>query len=169
MGPTKKRPSRRLRARPGPRSVLCGINLKDFYYTDFSKAIFRKLAFRQPRDKLFEQEFYEGILKRRPGYVNALEALGHVYTELGDYKSGLNVDRKLARFKPANPITHYNLACSLSLLERVDEAFIILQKAINLGYSDFDYLNQDQDLSNLRADSKYREFLASLREKPRVS
>ena len=54
MGPTKKYPSRRLRAQAGPRSVLAGVDLKGFYFQDQTHRIFSKMPARLPAGQLFE-------------------------------------------------------------------------------------------------------------------
>jgi len=54
---------------------------------------------------------------------------------------------------------HYNLACSYSLLGRIEDALLSLKRAINLGYEDFDYLLRDPDLENLKKDKRFRHLL----------
>ncbi|MBU1113204.1 MAG: hypothetical protein KKH93_04960 [Candidatus Omnitrophica bacterium] len=100
--------------------------------------------------KDFEIFFYENILKERPEFVGALISLGDAYTRRGLYQEGLAVDRKLADLRPDDPIIHYNLACSLSLVGNPQEALRELKKAILLGYDDFSYIMEDADLKNVR-------------------
>jgi len=163
MGPTKKYPSRRLRAQAGPRSVLAGVDLKGFYFQDQTHRIFSKMPARLPAGQLFELDFYESILERRPGHLPTLEALGHLYTELGEHEKGLAIDNRLAEFKPASPVVHYNLACSYSLLQILGKAFEALRRAVELGYDDWEHLEQDKDLANLRADKRFEAFMAEAR------
>jgi tetratricopeptide (TPR) repeat protein len=114
------------------------------------------------RDLDFEINFYEGLLKKNPAFVQALIALGDAYTKRRDFKKGLAVDLRLSRLRKDDPITHYNLACSYSLLNLLDDAFRALKKAIDLGYSDFHYLRLDPDLNNLRKDSRFPRLLKEL-------
>ena len=113
----------------------------------------------------FEIEFYNGLIQKSPNFVEALAALGDLYTKAGMYKEGLAVDEKLFQLKPEDPIVLYNLACSYSLLNEIDKAFRAFKKAINCGYYDFDHLEQDEDLSNLRKDRRFKEYLARVKEK----
>lgn len=106
----------------------------------------------------FQIEFYEGILREKPNFVEALVVLGEIYTRKGLYKRGLKVDKRLVELKPDNPIIHYNLACSFSLLGEIGDAFRALRKAIRLGYDDFGFMNKDPDLENLRGDRRFREL-----------
>lgn len=108
------------------------------------------------KDLDFEIGFYEGLLKERPDYAQALNALGDAYTKRGFYEKGLKIDKRLAQLKPDDPVVFYNLSCSLSLLGLIDEAAGTLKKAIKLGYNDFRWLEKDPDLENLRKSPEYK-------------
>ena len=107
----------------------------------------------------FEISFYERLLQKRPDFINALIALGDAYTKSGRYEDGLKVDKRLAKLKPDDPVVHYNLACSYSLLKMADLAFSALKKAIRLGYRDFAFMEKDPDLEYIRKDPRYKELL----------
>ena len=103
----------------------------------------------------FEIQFYEGILKRLPESIDVLMALGNNYTQNGYYEKGLAVDERLCELRQSDPVVHYNLACSCSLLGRVDDAVRALEQAIAFGYSDYNHMQRDPDLENLRRDPRY--------------
>ena len=126
------------------------------------ESIDKSLKKKRIRRKSFEIKFYENILKDRPDCVFVLVPLGDAYTRKGFYKEGLDVDRKLARLKPDDPIVYYNLACSLSLLGKEKEALETLKKAVLFGYDDFSYIKKDTDLEIVRNLPEYEKF--SLRE-----
>ena len=98
----------------------------------------------------FQKKFYENLLTNDPTYIDAMIPLAEIYTELGEYKSGLEMDLKITQLCPTNPIHFYNLACSYSLLKNISKARDTLIKAIELGYHDLDSIIQDKDLDNLR-------------------
>ncbi|UCD14844.1 MAG: hypothetical protein JSV34_03730 [Candidatus Omnitrophota bacterium] len=118
---------------------------------------------KRKRRKNFEIRFYEKLLRVRPDFVHVLFCLGDAYTQKGFYKEGLEVDKRLAKLKPEDPIVHYNLACSFSLVEDIDAALREFKKAVLLGYDDFSYIFQDADLENLRKDAAFKEFLCKIR------
>ena len=107
----------------------------------------------------FEISFYEGLLQKQPDFINALIALGDAYTKRGRYEDGLKVDKRLAGLRPDDPVVHYNLACSCSLLKMADPAISALKKAIRLGYRDFTFMEKDPDLEYIRKDPRYKELL----------
>ncbi|MBI2093549.1 MAG: hypothetical protein HYT88_02355 [Candidatus Omnitrophica bacterium] len=107
----------------------------------------------------FEIQFYEKLLAAYPDFVDVLIPLGEAYTRKGLYDRGLTVDMRLAQLRGEDPLIWYNLACSFSLLNRVDESLDALRKAVGLGYNNLKHLQGDPDLSNLRRSPKYRQFL----------
>jgi tetratricopeptide (TPR) repeat protein len=101
----------------------------------------------------------EALLKNHPDSIDILMELGNLYTSCGRYEDGLKIDLRLVSLLPSNPVVHYNLACSYSLLERKEEAFSALEKALDLGFSDFTLLLKDKDLNNIRSDPRFRPLL----------
>jgi len=111
----------------------------------------------------FEVRFYEDVLRKDPCEESSLIMLGHMYTRRGQYEKGLEIDRRLVRLRPQDPIAFYNLACSLSLLGRIDEAFEALEQAVAKGYREVDHLMSDSDLASLRRDPRFEPFCRRLR------
>ena len=109
--------------------------------------------------------FMEGIVRRDPTYVDALQLLGDHYTQRGRFAEGLNVDERLARLEPQNPVVFYNLACSYSLTDQFDRAAEALEKAIQLGYQDFAWLAKDPDLKKFRKQPAFNNILKKIRWK----
>ncbi len=124
----------------------------------------KKLTRQEIRDLDVEISFLEGILRRDPDFVEALQILGDGYTRRGEFADGLRVDEQLARLRPTDPLVHYNLACSYSLTQQIQGAGASLERAIQLGYRDFKWIVTDPDLRNLRRHSLYRKIRAKLRE-----
>lgn len=113
----------------------------------------------------FEIEFYERLLGEKPAYIEALIALGDTYTKRGFYQKGLQIDKRLAKLKPDDPVVFYNLACSYSLLNQINDAAEALKKAVELGWRDFRWLQKDPDLENLRKDPRYNQIIKAVLEK----
>ena len=107
----------------------------------------------------YEIAFYEKLLEKNPDYVEALLLLSELYTKTGRHEKGLSADLRLTQLRPADPIVHYNLACSYSLLCRPKEALEALERSISLGYRDVHFLEKDKDLQNLRQEPGYQALL----------
>jgi tetratricopeptide (TPR) repeat protein len=124
----------------------------------------KKTKRRESKDLDIKIQFMEGIVRRDPDYIEALQLLGDHYTQRGSYDQGLRVDEKLSRLEPHNPLVFYNLACSYSLIGEVGAAARALEKALTLGYRDFKWLAKDPDLRTLRKHPVFREIEAKIRK-----
>ena len=113
-------------------------------------------------DPAWEISFFESVLRRDPRYADVIEILGGLYTKTGRVADGLRMDRKLVRLKPNNATAHYNLACSLALSRRRPDALRALHRAIELGYTDHEWMANDPDLASLKNDATFRALLRRL-------
>jgi len=118
----------------------------------------------QKTDDEFAIWFLEGVLDKYPTYVECLMYLGNAYTATGMYKKGLEVDLKLEKLRPEDPLVHYNLACSFSLLEMLGESLESLEKAVDLGYDDLEYLENDGDLDGVKNEDGYKVLIHKLKK-----
>ena len=124
----------------------------------------RKLTRKDVRELDVKIGFMEGIIRRDPRFVEALQILGDHYTQRGKYDHSLKVDKRLSRLEPDNPLVFYNLACSYSLNSDFDLAAASLEKALKLGYRDFKWLAKDPDLRRLRKHPLYRTIEDKIRK-----
>lgn len=122
-----------------------------------SRAAKRQLGAKSQLD--FDLDFYDGILRRAPNYVDVLRCQGELLNRKGLHERALLIDRRLAGLLPHDCVVQYNLACSLARLGRRREAIKALRKAIEEGYSDFDYLLADGDLDDLRGEPAFKRLL----------
>lgn len=116
------------------------------------------------RDPEFEIRFFEAVLRYDRNYTAVVEILAGLYTKQGRIADGLRMDRRLVKLQPHNATAHYNLACSLALVKRNGAALRALQQAIELGYSDFDWMQQDPDLDALKDRPEFIAMLEQLKQ-----
>lgn len=107
----------------------------------------------------FEIRLAKSVLDRDSSHVEALTILGAALTRAGRHEEALEVDLKTTTLLRNEPTAFYNLACSYSVLNRIDEAVAALRKALDLGYRDFNHLLKDDDLNNVRSDPRFRDLL----------
>ena len=120
-----------------------------------------QLTTKEIRDLDFEISFLQGIVDRDSEYIEALQLLGDDYTKRGKFDDGLKIDEHLAKLLPEDSMVFYNLACSYSLTNRINESLKALNKAVFLGYNDSKWMDTDPDLDNVRSDTQYQ----SIRQK----
>jgi tetratricopeptide (TPR) repeat protein len=107
----------------------------------------------------FEIRICRAVLEADPRNVRALEMLGQALTRVNRHQEALEVDLRVARLRPNDPVAFYNLACSYSNLEDLDGAFTALRQAFDLGYKDYPHLLRDPDLENVRRDRRFKALL----------
>jgi tetratricopeptide (TPR) repeat protein len=129
-----------------------------------SSASSKPLTRKETRELDVKIAFLEGLVRRDPQYVEALQMLGDHYTQRGKPQESLRVDQQLSHLQPRNPLVFYNLACSHSLNGEVDRAAEALERALALGYRDFEWLATDPDLSHLRQHPLYRDIESRIRK-----
>ena len=122
-----------------------------------------KLTREQERDLDIEIGFIEGVVRRAPGFIEALQILGDDYTRRGRFADGLKLDEQLARLRPDDALVHYNLACSYSLTKQFAAASAALHRALDLGYRDFKWLARDPDLAAFRKHPLYTKIRARIK------
>jgi tetratricopeptide (TPR) repeat protein len=107
--------------------------------------------------------FLQGLLKRDSGYIEALEELADLQTQLGRVEEVVGLDERLKALRPSDPEVRYNLACSLTLSRKFEQAAAELSSALELGFNDVHSLQSDPDLADLRAHPAFRPIRARLR------
>ena len=68
-----------------------------------------------------------------------------------DFNKGLEIH-------PRDISLHFNLACAYSLTEQVEKAYTHLDKAVSLGFNDFDKIKTHDDLAYVRIQDRFDEF-----------
>ena len=119
------------------------------------------LAQQDPID--FEIEFYERLLRALPDFVEVLQVQSENYRIRNRQQDGLVIDLRLAALRPHDPRIQYNLACRYALLRQTEQALRTLRRALELGYRDFQYLEQDHDWDHLRRDPRFRQLIREFR------
>ncbi|MFN5757839.1 MAG: tetratricopeptide repeat protein [Planctomycetia bacterium] len=108
----------------------------------------------------FDIDFFENLLARNGESVEVLRVLGELVSKKGLVHRAVEIDRHLVERLPKDFLARYNLACSLALAGRPDEAMKSLSKAILLGYDDLAHLEVDPDLDSLRERPDFRALLS---------
>lgn len=110
----------------------------------------------------FELEFFSKILAAVPDFADVLRAQACNLTMKGRLKDGLAVDEQLVTVLPTDPTARYNLACRYALLKQRDKAITALRKAVELGYRDVEFMQEDHDLDSIRKDPRFRKLVKEL-------
>lgn len=75
-----------------------------------------------------------------------------------DYQGAIKDFEKALNEFPNDIALHFNLACAYSLNEDVEKAFYHIDKAVHLGFNDFDRIRNHDALAYLRIDPNFKSF-----------
>ena len=85
------------------------------------------------------------------------------YFKAGDYERAAVVLEVATKIGPPRPFVLYNLASAQARLGKRKRALEALEQAVEAGYSNAEYLEQDQDLESLRKLPDYQKLIARLK------
>ena len=109
---------------------------------------------------------YEDLVQRDPDNTTAkanLDAMVKNKTVLQERKEQVSSALQGADSKPKDPQAAYNAARVYARLGDADQALTWLNKALDLGYDQFDYLSLDPSLVNLKKDPRFLKLLEERR------
>ena len=101
-------------------------------------------------------------LELNPDDVRALYLGASTHIKLGNKKLGLEWANKALELEPEDNGVIYNVACSYSLLGKIEEAIELLRKAIDGGFSQVEWLENDSDLDPLRDHPKFQSLIEKM-------
>ncbi len=83
----------------------------------------------------------------------------------GETQGALSLWVKILESDPQDTVALYNSACAVTRLGYKQEAFKLLDLAVQFGFVNFEHLKSDSDLDPLREDPRYAELLASVEKR----
>ncbi len=140
---------------------------------DYDNAVvYYKMALRQRPGNAFIYNAIGNVYKDTKDYKNqiyyykkALDAdstqsyhwqdLGFAYIYSKQYANGLPLLKKVMELNPNDASSYYNLACGFSLSNDTETGMKYLKEALDKGFKDYAWLNQDEDIGNLRKQPEF--------------
>lgn len=115
---------------------------------------------------LYKEEYKEAIpylekaIEIDPAYGFPHYNLAIALHYLGNDEDAIAELKQAIQLNPRNFKAYYNMACYYSLLNQIDLAIENLRLSIEYGYSNWDLIETDSDLDNIRKDPRYQEIIA---------
>ena len=101
------------------------------------------------------------ISKKASARHNAFKKSGVEKFNEFDYAGAIADFKKSLEFAPNDIASHFNIACAYSLTEKADLALSHLDRAVALGFKDFDKLKNHHALAYLRIQPAFEDFEAN--------
>jgi len=75
-----------------------------------------------------------------------------------DYEGAITDFKKALDVQYDDPAVHFNLACCYSIMEKADNSFFHLEKAVEFGFDDFDRIHHHDALAYIRTSNEFDAF-----------
>jgi tetratricopeptide (TPR) repeat protein len=103
---------------------------------------------------------YARAIGLNPKFDKAYVNRGNAYWHLGKYEESFADYQTAIKLNPEDPNAYYNLACRHALRKNETEACMWLKKAVEKGFTQWEFIKKDNDLDAIRTSSCYREIMA---------
>ncbi len=125
-----------------------------------AKDLYDRARHLQKMSRLEEaRRLYHRALMLDPGHVHALNNLGVIYIQKGNYSEAQKSLEDAIQQKPEYVDPYYNLACLYALKGEVMKSLAQLKKAVSLDESVSEWARRDRDLQNLRGVPGFEEIM----------
>jgi len=112
------------------------------------------------------KQFIENSEGNEETQAEGYSRLAHSYARLNRNEDAIECYKKAIALNPDSASNnYYNMACAYAVLKRIDDGIEALRKAVDTGYADYDWMQLDGDLNNLRKDPRFQELVKKMREK----
>ncbi len=112
----------------------------------------------RPEDAIL---YFSEAVKAKPENWNARINLGIVLSQTGRKAEAIEQYKEVLRHEPDyNPSLYYNIACYYSLEGQLTRGMEWLERAVSHGYDNWELIQTDPDLQNLRGLLEYRDLIS---------
>lgn len=136
--------------------------LPDFYtaYSDLSQA-YANMGMTQAANAMKRETIRacRRYIENFPREARAYTILATASAWIGEREQAVEAAEQARQLSPNDPVLLYNLACLYSILDEPENALTHLRESIRLGRRDFEWMNRDPSLENLRKHPGYKDLL----------
>ncbi len=109
---------------------------------------------------------YKKALRHNKEFQETYINLSTTYFRAKKFDEAIKTLQDLEKIDASNPLLHYNLACYYSLTNQPDASLDAIKSAVEFGYKNFQEIQTDPDLENLRTATGFEVWLLSSQTKP---
>jgi adenylate cyclase len=98
----------------------------------------------------------EERLELNPSDARAANLLAATYANMGEAEKAVEYAERSMALDPDDAMLLYNVACTYSLLNKIDDALVSLEKAVDKGFGHREWIDHDPDLNALRDNPRFQ-------------
>ncbi len=107
-------------------------------------------------------QIIEERLELNPDDTRALILGSASLASLGEPERAIEMATQALTLDPDDPGLLYNVACTYSVLGKLDEALSVLERALDKGYANKEWMENDPDLAGIRGTPRYEAILQAM-------
>lgn len=124
----------------------------------------RGITYRDLKDYQKAIADFDKVIQLDPDYALAYINRGITYDNLKAHQKAINDLEKSKEFLPKNSWLYTTLACYYAAQNQEELALQNLEKAIQLGYDDFEELEEESTLASIRQLPRFKELISAIKE-----
>jgi tetratricopeptide (TPR) repeat protein len=101
-------------------------------------------------------------MELNPDDARAVQIGAGAAANLGDSAKALDYAQRALKINPDDPLLLYNIACMYAQLGNPDESLNALEKAVDKGYGQRDWVEHDTDLDSLREIPRFKRIVEGM-------
>ncbi len=130
----------------------CGLRPEDFQAPNFLAQCYLGLGMKDESLAAYRKalRLIDERLELNPDDARASQLGATVAANIGEREAATDYARRALTINPDDPLLLYNISCMYALLGNPNEALNCLEKAVDKGYGQKDWVEHDSDLNSLR-------------------
>ena len=142
----------------------CGLRPDDFQAVFFLGQCFQGMGKKEEAQEMYRKSvrLIDERLELNPDDARACQIGAGAAANLGEAEKALDYAQRALKISPDDPLLLYNMACMYSRLGNPDEALNALEKAVDKGYGQKDWVEHDTDLDSLREMPRFQRIVEGM-------
>jgi len=142
----------------------CALRPEDFQAVHFLGQCFLGMGMKEESKAMYRKtlRLIDERLELNPDDARACQLGAGAAANLGEREKATEYARRALAINPDDPLLLYNITCMYSLLGNPDEALNCLEKAVDKGYGQKDWVAHDSDLDPLRELPRFKTILEGM-------
>ncbi|HEX6252453.1 MAG TPA: protein kinase, partial [Gemmatimonadaceae bacterium] len=142
----------------------CALRPEDFQATHFLAQCYHGMGMKDESQAMYRKtlRLIDERLELNPDDARACQLGAGAAANVGEKEAAAEYARRALTINPDDPLLLYNIACMYATLGNPDEAMNCLEKAVDKGYGQKDWVAHDSDLDSLRELPRFQTIVAGM-------
>jgi tetratricopeptide (TPR) repeat protein len=142
----------------------CGLRPDDFQAVFFLGQCLQGMGKKEASQEMYRKSIrlIDERLELNPDDARACQIGAGAAANIGEGAKALDYAQRALKINPDDPLLLYNMACMYAQLGNPDESLNALEKAVDKGYGQKDWVAHDSDLDSLREMPRFKRIVEGM-------